>query len=202
MLSCSSNTGAALITKYKGKRQKALASTAMEDYMKSHVMSWLRLAQNLGRPVQMHDLIFVKECILTGDWANVSWNSTSCESSVEFTVGLPAMSSVEVSFWGQWQQHVDVPKRQGPDREVPIPDGETPIFDQCAFIKGIRIAERTWYDKLAYQLKATSRRGGIRPEQSMLKVLSDRDFKVKPVGDRGSGFHTVRHLILHSHPAE
>ncbi|KAL5512442.1 hypothetical protein ACEPAG_3434 [Sanghuangporus baumii] len=109
-LSCTSGTGAALITKYKGKRHKALASTAMESYMKSNVSSWVRLAQTLGRPVQMHDLIFVKECVLTGDWANISWNSTSCESDVGFSVGFPTLASLEVSFWGQWQQHIEVPK--------------------------------------------------------------------------------------------
>ncbi|KAL5480314.1 hypothetical protein ACEPAI_1584 [Sanghuangporus weigelae] len=193
-LSCISGTGAALITKYKGKRHKALASAAMESYMKSNVSSWVRLAQTLGRPVQMHDLIFVKECVLTGDWANISWNSTSCESDVGFSVGFPTLASLEVSFWGQWQHHIEVPKRQGPDREAPIPLGEVPNFDQCTFMKGIRVAERAWYNKLSYLLKTSWSEGRKDTERSILRALSDKDFTVKLVGDLGSYSPSVRNV--------
>ncbi|OCB89622.1 hypothetical protein A7U60_g3220 [Sanghuangporus baumii] len=193
-LSCTSGTGAALITKYKGKRHKALASAAMESYMKSNVSSWVRLVRTLGRPVQMHDLIFVKECVLTGDWANISWNSTSCESYVGFSVGLPTLASLGVSFWGQWQQHIEVPKRQGPDREAPIPHGEVPNFDQCTFMKGIRVAERAWYSRLSSYLRIVWSEGRKDIERSILRALSDKNFTLKSVGDLGPISPLVRNV--------
>ncbi|KAL5500947.1 hypothetical protein ACEPAH_9334 [Sanghuangporus vaninii] len=157
-LSCTSGTGAALIMKYKGRRHKALASAAMESYMKSNVSSWVRLVRTLGRP----DL---------------------CQRMRFDGVGLPTLASLDVSFWGQWQQHIEVPKRQGPDRETPIPHGEVPNFDQCTFLKGIRVAERAWYRRLSTYLRRVQKKGRKDTERSILRLLSDKDFPLKSVED-------------------
>ncbi|KAL5514144.1 hypothetical protein ACEPAG_2905 [Sanghuangporus baumii] len=195
-LSCSNGAGAALITKYSATRQKALASRAMENYMISHVLSWFQLVQNLGRPVEMHDLVFVRECVLTGDWANISWNSSSCDSDVSFSVGLPGAANIGVSFWGQWQQHTDVPKLEGPFRDTPIANEETPVFDQCIFIKGLRIAERAWYDKLACLLKLPLGKGKEEKNElrtsSGLRIIGDKDFKITAIGEVGSSIRSIQ----------
>ncbi|EJD00528.1 uncharacterized protein FOMMEDRAFT_159260 [Fomitiporia mediterranea MF3/22] len=190
-LSCSSRAGAALITKFRATRNAALASKGMEDYMLSNCFSWLQLAHNLGRPVSLHDLIFVRECILTGDWANISWNNTVCDTDISFEAGVPGVVGTELSFWGQWQQQVEVPKRQGPFRETPLSDGTAPPFDQCIFLKGLRLFERTWYEKVINSLKVTSQgsKKKMKKMQSMqsgLKLMIDKNFKVAPVGDPGA----------------
>ena len=194
MLSCSSRCGAALITKLQATRNKALASKAMETYMISHLPSWMQLVRNLGRPVEMHDLVFVRECILTGDWANISWNDSRCDAEVGFDVGFPNVADVGLSFWGQWQQHAEVPKRQGPCRMTHVQDGGGYALDQCIFLKGMRIAERGWYERLISLIKSSTsdkRRGKESTGQSVLKLLSDRNFKITTVGEYKTSSRSV-----------
>ncbi|OCB89628.1 hypothetical protein A7U60_g3226 [Sanghuangporus baumii] len=144
------------------------------------------------RPVEMHDLVFVRECVLTGDWTNISWNSSSCDSDVSFSVGLPGASNVGVSFWGQRQQHVDVPKREGAFRDTPIANEESPVFGQCIFIKGLRIAERAWYDKLACLLKLPLGKGKEEENEPGLRIIGDKDFKITTIGEVGSSIRPIQ----------
>ncbi|KAL5504508.1 hypothetical protein ACEPAH_7169 [Sanghuangporus vaninii] len=75
----------------------------MEDYILEHHASWLRLAKGLRLPVEAHDLILVRECTLTGDWATVVWNESSTAAEISFNVGVSTGPNVEMSIWGQWE---------------------------------------------------------------------------------------------------
>ncbi|KAI5121737.1 hypothetical protein M0805_009028 [Coniferiporia weirii] len=95
-LTCGSEGGATLITKYHATRRKAMSSRGMLKYMLDNHTSWLQLVRDLGRPVEMHDLVFVKECILTGDWATILWNEVSYDAEVSFSINASASSLDEI----------------------------------------------------------------------------------------------------------
>lgn len=178
-------------------RQNAKSSKAMEDYLLRNYASWVRLAKDLGLPVEAHDLVFVRECTLTGDWATVVWDESSFETEISFRVGLNSGPNAGAAFWGQWQDHVTTPRRRGP---MLTPENRRAYsekqFDQCIFLKGIRVALREWYQKLVSLLMA---RATEDPEAEMspstpsvIRFLKDSRVKVQAVGNRKSSFRPVR----------
>ena len=105
----------------------------MEAYMISNLPSWMQLARDLGQQIELHDFIFVRECILTGDWATISWNSSRCDAQVYFQLGIPDVTNAGLSLWVQWQQHVEVSTRQGPFRDTLVQNDGVEL-DQCIFL--------------------------------------------------------------------
>lgn len=161
-------------------------------------MSWLKLARELGRPVEMHDLIFVRECILTGDWASVIWDKSSCDSQISFSAGIDGVASVELSYWGQWEDHIDVPRRQGPLRLGPGHETyHLSNFDQCIFLKGIRIAQREWYKKIRSLLKVRATDDSEIDQStsglSTAQLFRKQGFKLETIGSiKSTSFRPVR----------
>ncbi|KAI5121736.1 hypothetical protein M0805_009027 [Coniferiporia weirii] len=195
-LSCKSGSGATLITKHYATRQRAKALRGMMTYMLDNRFSWLQLARDLGRLVELHDLVFVKECILTGDWANISWNDSSHDAEASFNVNFPGAVGASLSIWGQWENHAKVPKRQGPFRSTPVSEGLAPVLDQCIFLKGYRIALREWYNRVKFYISAeimkplrsmVKRKVPFSSNPSLLSFFETADYKLENVGDTDPG---------------
>ncbi|KAI5121739.1 hypothetical protein M0805_009029 [Coniferiporia weirii] len=196
-LSCKSGIGATLITKHCATRQRAKALRGMMKYMLDNRYSWLRLARDLGRLVELHDLVFVKECILTGDWANISWNDSSHDAEVSFNINVPGTVGASLSLWGQWENHAKVPRRQGPSRPtgaILVPEGL--VLDQCIFLKGYRIALREWYNRVKFYISAkiikptrgmVKRKMPFSSNPSLLSFFETVEYKLESVGDTDPG---------------
>ena len=88
-LTCNKNKGAALLTKHRSVREFAVCEPKLRAYMLSNWQWWFQFAQEKGRPVQLQDLILVRECTLTGDWANVTCDTTTTDMEVSFKVQVP-----------------------------------------------------------------------------------------------------------------
>ena len=123
--------------------------------MLENYASWLDYARGQGRRVELQDLLLVRHCTLTGDWATVTWNTSSKDVRVSFVVQAPGgLGSGGLGFWGSWERHNSVPGRSGPYRSVSLSPNEEPDFNQCIFLKGMRLVQREWYIKVCLQLKA------------------------------------------------
>ena len=190
-LECKSRSGAALILNYPTTRKRALSSKAMEAYLIDNCVSWLRVAKGMGLPVELHDLVFVQECTLTGDWATAVWHESSCGSNIGFNIGTGSGVGLSLSFWGHWEDRVTIPTRLGPkcteeNRRAYSMDR----FDQCIFLKGIRAALREWYEKLSFSLwaRAAEQDGpdSQDPARSILHSSKKSDLKIKTIGARES----------------
>ncbi|KAL5531835.1 hypothetical protein ACEPAF_5398 [Sanghuangporus sanghuang] len=178
-------------------RQNARSSKAIEDYILKHHASWLRLVKNLGLPVETHDLILVRECTLTGDWATVVWNESSTTAEISFNVGVSTGPNVGMSIWGQWEDRVTIPKRQGPQRTQENRQAyHNRQFDQCVFLKGLRVALREWYQKLVSLLMARAKEEqgfNIDPSSPfIIRLLKNSGMKVEVIGSGRSSFRPIQ----------
>ncbi|KAL5512498.1 hypothetical protein ACEPAG_3151 [Sanghuangporus baumii] len=195
-LQCSSRTGAVLLLNHAPTREWARSSDAMVDYALANCMSWSKLIKSQRLPVELHDLVFVRECALIGDWATVVWDE-SFHSEINFNVGINGGPSVGVSYWGEWEDRVTAPKRQGPRRTADARQAYSmEHYDQCIFLRRIRVALREWYQKFATMLsaKVTPEDTDVvdyPPSRSVLRRLK-RLLKVENVGDSPSSFRPIR----------
>ncbi|KAL5483036.1 hypothetical protein ACEPAI_8265 [Sanghuangporus weigelae] len=199
-LQCASRTGAVLLLNHAPTRQWARSSDAMVDYILVNCMSWLKLVKSQRLPVELHDLVFVRECTLAGDWATTVWDESSFHSEINFNIGIDGGPSLGVSYWGEWEDRVTTPKRQGPRRAADTRQAySNEHFDQCIFLKGIRVALREWYQKLATMLAAnhTPDDAGFLdyPTPSVMRLLKKIGFKVESIDSSSSSFRPIRNAL-------
>ncbi|KAL5531819.1 hypothetical protein ACEPAF_5382 [Sanghuangporus sanghuang] len=199
-LQCASRTGAVLLLNHAPTREWARSSDAMVDYILANYISWLKLVKSQRLPVELHDLVFVRECTLTGDWATTVWDESSFHSEINFNIGIDGGPSLGVSYWGEWEDRVTTPKRQGPRRAADARQVySTEHFDQCIFLKGIRVALREWYQKLATILAAKNTPGDTGfldyPTPSVMRLLKKIGFKVENIDSSSSSFRPIRNAL-------
>ena len=127
----------------------------MENYFIEHVTAWFADARSKEMDVSnLHDYVLVTGCDLSGDWAIVTIDKEAQNAMVlfkadTFELGGPQAS---LSVWGSWSGVLNAAMRQGPSRSCIHYD--EPGFDQCIFIRGVRIYERSWFEKLCNEIKA------------------------------------------------
>ena len=174
----------------------------METYHLDNCASWLHVAKSRGRPVELHDLVFIQQCTLTGDWATAVWHESSCNSNIGFKISA-GVADLSLSFWGQWEDRVTIPTRLGPKRtEENRMAYSTGNFDQCIFFKGIRAVLREWYEKLTLSVwtKAAEGQDGQDIQGSNQPAypysLKKSDLKIENVGEKRSLLRPVRWFAL------
>ena len=190
-LSCSKNRGAALLTQHRSEKYCSLCPGKLREYMWENWQSWLQFAKKEGRPVQLQELILVRECTLTGDWANVTWDTKTKDAKVSFTAQVPGVISVGAGIWGTWEERISVPTHSGPYRKRRLHSGEEPVLDQCIFLKGIRLVEREWYKRILLKLKVRADDENIENEQggssaTMRTYTQSLRFRLESLGDTES----------------
>lgn len=152
-LECSNRQGAALLIKHPAYREDALRRRDLRKYMLKHYRTWLPfIRDNLGREIELSEVVLVTGCDLTADWATAAFVEGSKKASISFTVGDPIVATAQASLWGSWQTSVNVPHRCGPspstrpvpnDALVPRVDASPATeFNQCIFIRSFRMMER------------------------------------------------------------
>ncbi len=163
-VSCSSDCGASLVTKYRAKVERSPFPDVLKEHFLKYSHSWLADAQRQRKPVKnLHDLILVTGRVMTGDWATIAFSSRTEEHGVSFNIKAVTVTA-SGTVWGRWSEHVNLPKRHGPSRRTPTVDGEEPPLDQCIFIETFRVYERPWYARLKAAIFLKRKDGPI-PEQ-------------------------------------
>ena len=132
--------------------------------MLKHYRSWVHFARDkLGRDIDLRDIVLVTGRDLTKQWATATFMEKSRDAGISFQVGDgfgSVLGNAGLAFWGSWSSNIVVPHRCGP---VPVeppaqeansrlriedaPDGSAPsisqIYNQCVFLRGFRVRERT-----------------------------------------------------------
>lgn len=174
----------------------------MEHYLVNNCKSWSRLIRRMGIQEELHNLIFVTECVLTGDWATVVWETSSVHSEIDFNIGVSNGPRIGLSAWGAWQDIKSLPKRSGPRRvdssRRRAYDMEQ--FDQCIFLRGLRVFLRQWYEKLVTMMQAKGEdEAGLEIDgssPSVIRLLKNAGFRIELVGDKGSSTRPVSFMLL------
>ena len=152
--SCTKRRGAALLTKYRTTIEFARSRLQLEAHMLSNWKSWLSFSQANGYPARLQDLLLVWQCMLTGDWANIAWDTVESEAGIDFHVQIPGVVDTGLNLWGSWGNEISAPAHSGPCRDSQIAQGVEPALDQCIFLKYIRLVPRDWYNRLSAKIKA------------------------------------------------
>ena len=130
----------------------------MEDYFVEHATAWLADAKSKMMNISnLHEYTLVTGCDLSGDWATVIVDKETQNDTVSFKADTSDLNGprANLSVWGSWSDMSTVPKRQGPSRSCTHYD--EPTLDQCIFIRGVRIYERSWFVKLTNVIKVRAR---------------------------------------------
>ncbi len=185
----SGKQGAALMTKYPAKRQDAECELDLGKYMLLNYETWLLfLRDDLGRNIQLCDLVLVTGCNLTADWATATFLESSDNASISFAVGDSSIGLAPISLSNSSQYSVYVPHKFGPDSStLRLPqDNSEPNRNQCIFIRSFRVKKNPiWKLRI---IKASSR-----PHQ-----LDKTDDNMNPVAPASSSTAPSDELELDS----
>lgn len=160
-------------------RQDVLELRRFSDYIIQNYHSWLTFANDtLGRGVSLEDLVLVTGCDKTSQCACAAWSDSSHSASASFVADTPGFVTGRASIWGRWESSNSVDRNARPQRLAPsgalnLAVSEPDSFkegitsqdslvshlttselsagsDQCVFLRGFRIGERsTWFKRKA-----------------------------------------------------
>lgn len=187
-VSCNADRGASLFTKYRAKVERSPFPDVLKEHFIKHMYTWFSEAQKQRKPVKnLNDLILITGRVMTGDWATIAFSSRSQEHAASFNIKAVTVNA-SGTLWGRWSENVSLPKRHGPPRPTPIPDGEEPPSDQCIFIETFRAFDRPWYERLKTAI-TVKRKDGSRakqlPKEKSISptVKNELDFKLPSQDD-------------------
>lgn len=164
-VSQSTYSTAVLSIRHSAKLLSALSKGAMRKLMLEQYGLWFNHICELGRDIELHDMIFVTDCHLTSDWAIGVYAQTYTEGSIisrirNFIGSIPSTRSETISK----RTTVNIPFRYGPDhrrvmrslqsQEEDIDGASEDKQNQCIFLKGFHAAERDGLLKI--KLKAAA----------------------------------------------
>jgi hypothetical protein len=174
---CSHHQGALLIMGGDAYREDASNQLEFLEYIIKHHRSWLDFAHSAARDVSLSDLILVDGCDKTSEWACAAWSEKSSSLRLNFVAGAPGIADGNACLWGQWDSSESLDKNVGPrplippitgqDTTLPLtsqlseamaigdpPHPHAPLsrsvplpFNQCVFVRGFRISDRTTFFK-------------------------------------------------------
>ncbi len=152
-MSCESDRGASLITRYESEIYKSLNPDLIKDHFSRHCRAYFNHAKTRYLSVKhLNDIILVTGRIMTADWATIAFHSHKKENSASFDINAATVTATG-TIWGKWSQHVRFPNRHGPTRTSAAINASSPIVrlvpkDQCIFIDTFRVYEIAWFRKL------------------------------------------------------
>ncbi len=149
-MSCKSDHGASLITRYESQIYKSLSPDLIKDHFLKHCRAYFNLAKRRHFSVKhLNDIILVTGRVMTADWATIAFHSHEKESSASFDIKAATITA-SGTIWGKWSEHVSFPKRHGPPRAGAMDDLHPiePHKDQCIFIDTFRAYEIAWFKRL------------------------------------------------------
>lgn len=158
-MTCESNSGASLITKYSSKVEKSMFPHVLKEHFMTNCLSLLDYALREELPInELHDIVLVTGRVMTADWATIVFNEQTQGTKVSFDIKAATLTA-SGSIWGKWSQHVSFPKRHGPLRIEPGAGGVVERDEernQCIFIDTCRVSHRSWFLKISVWLKQPS----------------------------------------------
>jgi hypothetical protein len=158
-------------------REDASNQLEFSEYIIKHHRSWLDFAHSWGIDVSLSDLILVDGCDKTSEWACAAWSEKSSSLRLNFVAGAPGIADGNACLWGQWDSSESLDKNVGPrplippitgqDTTLPLtsqsseamaigdpPHPHAPLshsvplpFNQCVFVRGFQISDRTTFFK-------------------------------------------------------
>ncbi|KIM80566.1 hypothetical protein PILCRDRAFT_526493 [Piloderma croceum F 1598] len=146
--------GALLMMRDVAYRQDVVNKKPFYDYIIEHHRSWLDFAHASGRDVSQSDLILVDGCDRTSEWACAAWSGES-PVKFNFVIGVPGVANESAGLWGRWISSEPLDKNVGPRPLVPGVEATSPgsplvpppPFNQCVFLRGFQIGDRTTFFK-------------------------------------------------------
>ncbi|KAF8525333.1 hypothetical protein JB92DRAFT_2877499 [Gautieria morchelliformis] len=175
--SCAKDRGAVLIINSEARRKDSEQLGAFKKYMLKHYKSWCSFANNepLSRDISRSDLVFVTGRDNTADWAVAAFSERTTSGGVNFQASYPGVAGAGFSIWGSWTGLRSMHANCGPrisrnsDELVRISGGEAGHvcaadlgeYDQCIFVRGLRVMDRTSQVRQKLRLKVSSSSGGL-----------------------------------------
>ena len=134
----SGKRGAIAVLKDGGVQETINRSTAFQEYIYKHHMSWHTLARGRGISVRVEDIVLVSGCTKTAGWAIAAYDNreSSHEGSVSINGG--AIFSGNSTFSLEEKNETGIRHREGP--ELPKSPPGSPVSPDTP--KGERIFER------------------------------------------------------------
>ena len=171
--SATSSAGAVLLTQDVIISEDSKKEKLYKSYIKKNFKSWLRYAEDQGYDIALGDIILVTGHDTTHKYAMAAFANNDTAIRIAFGASLSGTASASVSSWGTWQGSPIVHHNCGPIREQILHDSnnatrasqstsvdavsgisalsesqredhaEHAQFDQCIFVRGYRMRERS-----------------------------------------------------------
>ncbi|KDR66513.1 hypothetical protein GALMADRAFT_106163 [Galerina marginata CBS 339.88] len=144
----------ALMTKWKSKASNAVFIQPLAVYfLRNHqrFLDHIRGAHG-SATIRSDELVFVTATLMTGDWVMARASTGSEEFNLGFDCNYAGIGGGHV-HWNYTSTLTSVlPSREGPDRPSNFDYSVTPQFDQCIFLKRLRIFDRSVFSWLKQKL--------------------------------------------------
>ncbi|KDR77590.1 hypothetical protein GALMADRAFT_209893 [Galerina marginata CBS 339.88] len=170
----------ALMTKWKSKASNAVFIQPLAEYfLRNHqrFLDHIRGAHG-SATIRSDELVFVTATLMTGDWVMARASTGSEEFNLGFDCNYAGVGGGHVQ-WNYTSTLTSVlPSREGPDRPPSFDYSVTPQFDQCIFLKRLRIFDRSVFSWLKRKLllsAADSVEGDLQRLHLKKKISDDND---------------------------
>lgn len=175
------------MTKWKAKASTAVFVKPLAEYfLRNHQRFLEHVGTVHGSTFRSDELVFVSGTLMTGDWVMARASSGSEEFDIGFKCSVTGTDGGHVHLNHSSTFTSVLPKREGPDRPLNFDYSITPEFDQCIFLKRLRIFERSFLSWIKQTLLVTTTdfpKDDLQPLHAKKEVVGDNDQSIlSPVG--------------------
>ena len=170
----------ALMTKWKAKASTAVFIQPLAEYFLRNHQRFLEHVRTVhgSTTIRSDELVFVTGMLMTGDWVMARASTGSEEFCIGFDCNATGIGGGHVHWNHSSTSTFVLPSREGPDRPLNFDYSITPQFDQCIFMKRLRIFERSVLSWIKQTLSVTAidfPEDDLQPLHARKKVVGDSD---------------------------
>ncbi|KAG6907762.1 hypothetical protein DXG01_007516 [Tephrocybe rancida] len=159
---CTSKRGAILMQETQMKREEAVQTQLLEDYLYRHCQSWYDFAKRNHFALGFGQIMLVTECSKTAAWSSAVYSNSTKEFGISFSVGNAFVPcSAKLSASAAIERTGSIERRRSAQRPCPTGDGSQPPKDHTVFFKAFHLGTRQAYKQSLISLFTHSRNSKI-----------------------------------------
>ncbi|KAG6906140.1 hypothetical protein DXG01_015704 [Tephrocybe rancida] len=155
---CASKRGAILMQETQMKREEAVQTQLLEDYLHRHCQSWYDFAKRNHFALGFGQMMLVTECSKTAAWSSAVYSNSTKEFGISFSIGNAFVPcSAKLSTSAAIERTGSIERRRSAQRPCPARDGSQPPKDHTVFFKAFHLGTRQAYKQSLISLFTRTR---------------------------------------------
>ena len=165
----------ALTTKWQSTVSTAVFIKPLAKYFLQNHQRFLDHIRNMHDSdiIMPDELVFVTGTVTTGDWVMARASGTGSEEfHIGFNCGYTGIGGAHVHWNHLSDSTSSLPHREGPQRPPGFDYSTTPQFNQCIFLKRLRLFARSAMSRLRQRIFLTAA-GSVKGDLQQLLIQKD-----------------------------